>query len=500
LLIHFITIQNEAEHIRTSLMKKIAFDQNSLSLYTAITFNVAFAQMFNDYYLIILREQAIVSTHISTEIVPSHRCLSIDQLFSETIAKQHLLKRIKFYHIPCQTRLDLVCFYDSIHFCLCNLDRQANCFEFDHNMTYNCRQSNFCENKGQCFYDDPRCPTSSICVCPQCYYGSRCQFSTKGSTLSLDAILGYGIRPNTGISRQPIVVKVGIMLTTILFSLGLISGLLSVLTFRMKKTRDVGCGVYLLALSITSIITTSVFAIKFSFLLASQMGLINNRLFFYIQCLSIDFVLQLLLSSGDWLSGCVAIERAVNASKGVDFDKTKSKQVARYIIFLVFILNICTHIHDPIHRHLMDDEEEQRTWCVTKYASLLQIFDWTLNVFHFSVPFGVNCISALFIIRTVARMRSIVHKNHSYKQLLREQFQYHKHLLISPLILVLLALPRLIISFFSGCMKSARDPWFYLIGYFISLIPSMLTFVIFVLPSELYMKEFQKSFKQFRQR
>jgi hypothetical protein len=46
--------------------------------------------------------------------------------------------------------------------------------------------------------------------------------------------------------------------------------------------------------------------------------------------------------------------------------------------------------------------------------------------------------------------------------------------------LILLTLHRLIISFASGCMRSAREPWLYLIGYFLSFIPSMLTFIVFM--------------------
>jgi hypothetical protein len=240
----------------------------------------------------------------------------------------------------------------------------------------------------------------------------------------------------------------------------------------------------------------SVFIVKFWLLLASQMGSITNRSFMQVQCVLIDFLLRILLSTGDWLSACVAIERAVSVSKGANFDKAKSKQFTKWMIVIVFLFTICTSLHDPIHRHLINDEEEQRTWCITKYSLSLQIVDRTLNVLHFSMPFLINCISALIIIITATRSRSNVHKNQNYTQVLRQQFAHHKHLLISPFILVILAVPRLIISFLSGCMKSARDSWFYLIGYFISFIPMMSTFIVFVLPSEMYRKQFSDSLKR----
>ncbi|UJR06888.1 hypothetical protein I4U23_011177 [Adineta vaga] len=496
LLIHFITVEPNALPIFRSVMKKIAFYESILVFSITFSFHISFAKIFNSYYLIILREEIITAANISTRILPSYRCASIYELFNSTLANQHLLKRIKYYHQPCQKRQELICFYDEIHFCLCDLDRQANCFEFNHNMTYDCYGYNFCENRGQCFQDDKKCPKSAICSCPECYYGSRCQFSTIGSTLSLDVILGYQIYPNMSISQQPIVIKITIILFVIMFCLGFLSNIFSLITFQRETTRNVGCGLYLFISSIISMIIMIIFTIKFWFLLIFQIGLINNRLFMFIQCVSIDFLLRLFLSFGDWLSACVAIERAVNVSKGIKFDKVKSKKIAKWIILFVFILTICSYIHDPNHRHLIDDDEEHRIWCMTKYSSSLQIFDWTMNLLHFLVPFLINFISALIIIINATRIRSNVHKKQSRKKILHKQFQQHKHLLITPIILILLAFPRLIISFLFGCMKSARNPWLYLTGYFISFIPSMMIFIVFVLPSRVYRDEFTQSIKR----
>ena len=56
-----------------------------------------------------------------------------------------------------------------------------------------------------------------------------------------------------------------------------------------------------------------------------------------------------------WLSACVAIERAIASIQGIHFNKQKSKQMAKYIIFSLLLLIIITNIHDPIHRRLIDD-------------------------------------------------------------------------------------------------------------------------------------------------
>ncbi|CAF1540491.1 unnamed protein product [Rotaria magnacalcarata] len=89
----------------------------------------------------------------------------------------------------------------------------------------------------------------------QCFYGTQCQFSKQQFGLSLDAILGYQIRSNLSISRQSIYVKISSIVASIMLLFGLISGILSILTFQSKPSLKVGCGIYLLASSITSILT-----------------------------------------------------------------------------------------------------------------------------------------------------------------------------------------------------------------------------------------------------
>jgi uncharacterized membrane protein (DUF485 family) len=156
-------------------------------------------------------------------------------------------------------------------------------------------------------------------------------------------------------------------------------------------------------------------------------------------------------------------------------------------------------VHDPIYRKLVEDTEEQRIWCVVQYHSFpLELLNSTMNIVHFTLPFSINFLSALVILITVSRQRALAQKNISYRQHLREQWRHHSHLIFSPIILVLLAIPRLIISFLSGCMKSHRYPGLFLAGYFISFVPPLLTFVVYVVPSKTYKKEFNTLVARYR--
>ncbi len=255
------------------------------------------------------------------------------------------------------------------------------------------------------------------------------------------------------------------------------------MTFSSKNLLEVGCGFYLRVLSILSLISGTILTMKLWLLIVTQSLWITNRVILWINCISIEFILRSLPAIGDWLSACVAIERTFVVLKGITFNKNKSKQMARWIIIGVILFTIGSVIHDPIHRQLINDEEEKRTWCIVRYSSILQIFDSIVHIFHFIIPFSINLISSIVIIINAARIHSNARKKQSYKQYLQEQFDKQKHL-----ILVLLAVPRLIISFLSGCMESVRDPWLFLFGYFISFLPPLLIPIIFILPSEIYTK------------
>jgi hypothetical protein len=204
-----------------------------------------------------------------------------------------------------------------------------------------------------------------------------------------------------------------------------------------------------------------------------------------------------------WLIACVAIERTMTAIKATRFNKKKSKQAAKIVILSLLVIIVGTCIHDPIYRRLIkekndDDDDVKRIWCIITYPYHLQIFNSFMHTFHFIGPFTINLLSVIIFIIKTSRQQANIHKQRAYQEILRQQIQQHKRLLISPIVLVILALPRLIITFVSKCMTSTNDSWLFLIGYFISFIPTMLTFVVFVLPSKFYKEEFKKTIQRYR--
>lgn len=355
----------------------------------------------------------------------------------------------------------------------------------------------------------------------ECVVGDRCNSYIRGIGLTLDDLLRNEIERNQTIRNQSILIRMSITLIMIMFIAGLINSILSFLTFRNDKLRKVGCGIYLLSSSVTSLLTISMLTIKFWFVILTLMNEIVNVNLLRYGCICIESFLKIFVYFDAWLNACVAVERAVNVSKEIQFNRRQSKRIARWIVCLLPLFIMLTILHEPLHRDLLTYttdkytlmnetlfdsnqtniyESQDHYLCVTNYSHSMQIYNTAILFFHLTGPFLANLCSALYIIFGTTQRRSTFRSNDSYRKDLFKQFNRHKQLVISPIILLILSLPRLIISLASGCVDVSNNPWLYLCAYFISFTPSILVFVVFVFPSKLYRKTFTELLQSWKRR
>jgi len=149
-------------------------------------------------YLAVLHETHILSEDINTEIQIKNRCSSIKKLFNSTFLEYKSIQRIKYYPLLCRRYSQLKCFY------------------FYHTENNDWQSYNQCQNGGQYFQDSEHCPSQFTCICPDCFYGDKCQFSTSDFMFSIDPILGYHIKLHVSINRQPLIIKITIAINTIM--------------------------------------------------------------------------------------------------------------------------------------------------------------------------------------------------------------------------------------------------------------------------------------------
>ena len=332
----------------------------------------------------------------------------------------------------------------------------------------------------------------------------------KSIGLTLDDILRDELRMNLTLKDQSISIKISAALTTIMFVGGLVNSIFSLITFQNKQCQQVGCGLYLLASSITSFLSISMFIIKFWFVVLTQINISTSLFVLRGGCASLEVILKIFLYLDGWLNACIAIERVVNVMKGAHFDKRKSRYYAKRVILILPFCITGTFAHEFINRRLLvypsntniDETNvgitERYISCVTRYTSTVQNYNTAILFLHLLAPFLINLCSALLVIFGAARQRSTARTNQSFKGHIQEQLKEHKQLIISPMVLLALSIPRVVILLLPDGVKVSENLWLYLSAYYISFTPSMLIFIIFVIPSEFYMKIFKQAFTRVR--
>ncbi|CAF1546247.1 unnamed protein product, partial [Didymodactylos carnosus] len=280
--------------------------------------------------------------------------------------------------------------------------------------------------------------------------------------------------------------------------IGFINNSLSFLTLLRPKTQEVGCGFYLRCICLVSQFSLFIFGLRFAYLLVTQFDLWTTDQYKLSigTCITLEFLLTILPSIYDWLTVCIACQRTITVVKGAHFDKTLSKKRAKYVVLFVVLIVILSSLHKPFHRHLINDPHSANghTWCVIKFHSKrLEKFDTCVNIIHLVVPFLINSVTTCIFLSSLTRRKSdllrIKTSEASYKSVLTKQIVLYKSFIISPFLIVVLELSRLILSFVFACIKYPWQKYLYLVSYLIFSLPHTATLLIFIIPSQTYKQE-----------
>jgi hypothetical protein len=114
------------------------------------------------------------------------------------------------------------------------------------------------------------------------------------------------------------------------------------------------------------------------------------------------------------------------------------------------------------------------------------------TVIHYLLPFFIQIITITLLIVLAARSRNKTSdRKISFCQILIKQFRIQKELYITPMIIILSALPQTILTFSLSCTQlTILRRYILLIAYLLSYVPQVLGFILYVLPSTSYKKEF----------
>jgi hypothetical protein len=201
-----------------------------------------------------------------------------------------------------------------------------------------------------------------------------------------------------------------------------------------------------------------------------------------------------------WLTSLVTIERLGMVLFPTSITLKKPKLAFGLSIFTILTVG-GMHVHEILYYTTIVDPSYTLvnvTICVTNYNQTL-IFTYNrVNVLvHYFAPFLIQVISITVLLVQTARSRARTSgsKQQTFVHLFKNQLKTQKELYIIPMIIVLSSLPQIILSFSYACseLKQSWQRYTLLTAYFLSYLPQILGFLLYILPSTIFKEEFQQT-------
>jgi hypothetical protein len=159
------------------------------------------------------------------------------------------------------------------------------------------------------------------------------------------------------------------------------------------------------------------------------------------------------------------------------------------------------HVHEILYYTTIVDPSYTSvniTLCVTNYnQTLVSTYNQVNVLVHYFVPFFIQVISITVLIVQTARSRARTSgtSQQTFVDLFKKQLKMQKELYITPMVIVFSSLPATILSFSYACteLNQSWQRYTLLTAYFLSYLPQILGFILYVLPSTMFKQEFQQT-------
>jgi hypothetical protein len=210
-------------------------------------------------------------------------------------------------------------------------------------------------------------------------------------------------------------------------------------------------------------------------------------------CKSIAYFLSVTTRANYWLATWITIERLIV----ILFPTLITMQNPR-ISIVVLTVTILVIFGMQFHEVVSYTVMEHSSLCLPIFrSSAISIYNQTTFIFHHLIPFSVQIvmITLLIFLATRSRAKSVGRKS-TFRQVLRKQFYTHRELYLTPTIIVLIlsVLPQGILSYSVACTELKHwQRYILLIACFLSYLPQILGFILQVLPSSGYTREFKET-------
>jgi hypothetical protein len=409
----------------------------------------------------------------------------------------NLTTAVFWYHQICRakrnTNTAFTCFRDLKYLCICEPDHsRAECFGYNPS-TDHC---SLCLSNGYCLKGELNDKTDFICLCPRCHHGAICQYSTELMSFTLDSLIVKDILNNRQVSSG-----VYITVALLIFLFGFFNNLCSFLTFTRPKPRTFGVGNYLLIVSIVDQCSLLLLLLKIFHIIFGN----NGTLFYYenfnfYSCKIVSYLLSVFTRITYWLTSFITMERLCIVLFPTSTILKRPHLALGWSIFVILTI-FAMHAHEVLHYTTIVDPSYTSanvTLCVTNYVqSFVSTYNRINVLIHYYIPFLIQVISVTVLIVQIAiiRARTSGSSQQTFADILKKQIKTQKEHYVTPIIIVFSSLPQSILSFSYACTE-LKQPWqrYTLITtYFLSYLPQMLGFILYVLPSTTFSEEFRQT-------
>ena len=174
----------------------------------------------------------------------------------------------------------------------------------------------------------------------------------------------------------------------------------------------------------------------------------------------------------------------------------KNSRLAIGISMATSLCLFAMHIHEILYYTTIEYLSTKTSICVTNFDThFISIYNRVSTLIHYILPFFIQIIMITLLIVLAARSRTrAIGGKMSFHQVLKKNFREQKELYVTPMIIILFALPQTILTFSLACTElTLWHRHLLLIAYLLSYTPQLLGFILYVLPSSTYKKEFRET-------
>jgi hypothetical protein len=421
-------------------------------------------------------------------------------LIPNDYSSESLLSVMKRYHRPCQMfkNISRICFYDPrIYFCFCNTTtRRSSCFfyDFEYDLCDNCL------NGGQCYAGDRKTKRKDfICRCPRCMYGALCEFRMDRLSFSFESLLMLDLNSRTstihynssGSNQFHSTYSVWIYLTVsgIMAIVGLVSNIYTHLNLISNSSSQSIMPRYIRLTAFTNQMTLICLLIQIIYIILNQYHILDQSQINLLFCKSSSYIFNCFSYTSKCYTTLLSITRAWNVRQLRIIRKYSRKQLVWPVVILliIFLFNGTEII---FHRLVTDPRKSKNLVCTVEYTN--SVWRITEIIFRFLihiVPFILNLFSVMIIIRTVAQSKANIHRSTFFSEIWK-QIKHYREQLLCPILTIICSTPQLLMTLIVKCYEwnNVYYRTLMIVMHFVSFIPQVLTYYLFVQSSKTYKK------------